>query len=298
MKILKYLSILGLGLATVSCNRIETATPRFEVSINKTTFNVGDTAKFKFSGTPANIIFYSGLPGNDYDSRNTYKATGGIPQMTFTTGITAATGSSTATNLNVLVSNDFNGKYNQTDILAATWTPIPNVLIPGAAQTIILTPYVAEGKPLYVAFRFQTVDPTKSQRLVTISNFSFKTVYPNKTYINANYVYDAGFASFDFAGATGKWQIPMTSVTNNSFTHPLVAANSEVDDDWAISKAMETNAVLPSVGVALKSISNDILTDYEYIFTKPGTYKMVIVASNSTNKDYKETVKEFTVKVN
>src|SRR6478672_6615866 len=154
MRILKYLSIISLGLAIISCNKIETETPKFEASINKTTFSVGDTVKFKFSGTPANIVFYSGEPGNDYESRNTFKATGGIPQMTFTTAITAATSStSTATNCNVLVSNNFNGKYNQTDILAATWTPIPNVLIPGASQTVILTPFVTEGKPLYIAFR-------------------------------------------------------------------------------------------------------------------------------------------------
>lgn len=299
MKIFKNIIIAFAIVAIASCNKINTQEPDFTVTINKNSFAVGDTVKFQLSGAPANVVFYSGVAGNNYDTRNVLTATGGLPEMTFTTALTAATGSSTATNISLLISNNFTGNYNQTDILAATWTDITSsVVIPGINQRVVLTPYVAQGKPLYVAFKFQTIDPSKSQRLVTVSNFTFKTVYPNQTYQNAINVYDAGFAAYDFAGIIGKWVIPITSTSNTTFTHHFVAASSEADNDWAISKAMQTNAVFPDKGITLKALSNDVLTEFKYIFTKPGMYKIVFVASNNTNQDYKEVVKEFNVTVN
>ncbi len=299
MKTIKYLTLIISSLAVMSCNKIDSTTPDFSVSVNKTDFNLGDTVKFTLSGAPTNIVFYSGEVGKDYDTRDINTADGGKPEMTFTTALTAAAGSSTASNTSVLLSNNFSGNYTQADILAATWTDISgSVTIPGANQRVVLTSYVAEGKPLYVAFRFKTVDPTLIQRLVTVSNFSFKTVYDDQTFQNAKYVYDAGFGAFDLAGDVGKWVIPITSNTNNTFTHPLVAANSPADDDWAISKPFATNQVDKSTGFTIKNISNPLVTSYDYVFSKPGTYKVVFVGSNSTNKDYKEKIKSFTITVN
>ena len=102
-QITSYLLILGI-IGFSSC--VKNAIPKHEVEIeiNKTTFNVGDTAKFKISGIPYGLVFYSGEPGNDYYSRNTYTASGGVTSMSFTTALAAAAGSSTATNLKVLLS--------------------------------------------------------------------------------------------------------------------------------------------------------------------------------------------------
>lgn len=300
MKNLKYISAALLSiLFLTACSKIDIDTPKFDVTINKTTLNVGDTLNFKISGNPYNITFYSGETGNDYDAKNKLTATDGVPTMTFNTALTATAGNSASSNMKVLVSNDFNGKYNKTDILAATWTDLSSlVTIPGNNQTLDLTANKVEGKPLYVAFRFQTVDSTKAQRLVTVSNFSFRTVYPEQTYANATNVYNAGFTAFDFAGSAGKWTIPIVSVTNTTFTHNLVAADNPNDDDWAISKAFATNAVLPSTGIALKDISQDAMQEYSYIFKRPGTYKVTFVASNSSNEEIKETVKQFNIVVN
>lgn len=150
-----------------------------------------------------------------------------------------------------------------------------------------------------MAFRFKTVDETKSQRLVTVSNFSVRTAFPGQIYTNASNVYYAGLASFDFAGdSASTWNIPVTSNTNNTFTHPFVPANSTKDDDWAITKPLYTNAILPSTGVALKNISSNPVTEHSHVFSQAGTYKVVFVGSNNNNNDYKELVKEFTVTVN
>lgn len=300
---MKQLILLSSILAVIgfsSCVKDAVTKPGIDIAINKTTFNVGDTAKFTISGLPYNLVFYSGETGNDYYSRNMYTASGGVTSMVFNTALAAAAGSSTATNLKILVSNNFSGNYNKTEIEAANWTDVTNmVTVPGNNQTIGLDPYKVDGKPIYVAFRFQTVDETKTQRQVTVSNFSIKTVFPGQTFTNASNVYFAGFASFDFAGdAANFWNIPVTSNTNNSFTHRLVPANSEKDDDWAISKGFYTNTITPSTGIALKALSSNPVTDHSYVFTKAGTYKVVFAASNNNITDTKEVVKEFSVTVN
>ncbi|MBK0381937.1 DUF5017 domain-containing protein [Pedobacter sp. SD-b] len=298
MKTIKYLTLIISIPAIMSCNKIDSTTPDFSVSVNKNDFNFGDTVRFTLSGAPTNIVFYSGEVGNNYDTRNKFTADGGKPEMTFTSTLAAASGSSTSSNLSLLVSNNFNGNYTKADISAATWIDITSsITIPGANQKVVLTPYTEQGKPLYVAFRFKTVNPALVQRLLTISNFSFKTVYDDQIFENAKYVYDAGFGAFDFAGEVGKWVIPITSNVNDSFTHPLVDANAPADEDWAISKPFETNRINPSTGVAIKNISNPLITNYNYVFSKAGTYKVVFVGSNSTNKDYKEVLKEFTITV-
>ncbi len=255
MKIIKYLTIITSVLVIMSCNKINSETPEFSVSVNKTDYNLGDTAKFTLNGSPTNIVFYSGEVGNNYETREKLTAEGGRPEITFTTSLAAATGSSTSTNLSVLVSNNFSGNYNQADIMAATWVDITSsITVPNSNQNVVLTPYVTAGKPLYVAFKFKTVNPALAQRAVTVSNFSFKTVYDDQIFENAKFVYDAGFGSFDLAGDIGKWVIPITSNTNNNFTHPLVAANSPADDDWAISKPFEINRINPSKGSTIKNI--------------------------------------------
>ncbi len=298
-KIIIYTCVLGV-ISFSSCVKDSINKPEVDIKINQTTFNVGDTAKFTISGIPYNLVFYSGEPGNDYNSRNIYTATGGATSMVFTTALASASGSSAATNLKILVSNDFSGNYNMTEILAANWTDVTNqATVPGSNQNITLDPYKVDGKSIYVAFRFQTVDETKSQRQITVSNFNIKTVFPGQTYTNASNVYFAGFASFDFAGdAANFWNIPVTSNTNNSFIHPLVPANSAKDDDWAITKGFNTNTIMPSTGIALKALSSNPVTDYSYVFTQAGTYKVVFVASNNNQNDSKEVIKEFSVTVN
>lgn len=297
-KLIHYLLILVV-INFSSCVKDTVDKPEVDIMINKTTFNIGDTAKFTISGLPYNLVYYSGEPGNDYYNRNTYTAAGGASSMIFTTALTATAGNSPATNLKILVSNNFSGKYNTTEIAAANWIDVTSqVTVPGT-DTVDLNPFKVEEKPIYVAFRFLTEDETKNQRQLTVSNFSIKTVFPGQTYTNASNVYFAGFASFDFAGdAASFWNIPVTSNTNNSFSHPLVPANSAKDDDWAISKGFNTNAIMPSKGIALKALSSNPVTNYSYVFTKAGTYKVVFVASNNNQNDSKEVVKEFTVTVN
>jgi hypothetical protein len=289
--------LAALGFS--ACVKDAVEKPEFKVDINKTTFNAGDTAKFTLSGIPYNLVFYSGEAGNDYYARNIYTAKGGVSSMVFSTALTAASGSSTETNLKILVSNSFSGNFNKEQVLNANWVDVTSqVSVPGNNQTINLDPFKMEGKPIYVAFRFLTTDETKSQRQVTVSGFSFKTVFPDQTYTNASNVYFAGFASFDFGGdAANFWSIPTTSNTNNSFSHPFVPANSAKDDDWAISTGFNTAAIAPSTGISIKSISSNPTSEYRYVFAKAGIYKVVFVASNNNADDYKEVLKEFTVTV-
>jgi len=292
-----YIACLGLLL---SCNKPQILAPTdFDVNISKTTLSLADTAKFTFSGNVQNIVFYSGEAGNDYYAENNFSATGGIPQMTFTTSITGSPLAAGNANLTILVSSDFNGNYVQSDIQKATWTDITSqVTLNAAAQTVKLGSYTTVGNPLYIAFRFQSVSPaTQAQRVVTVSAFTFQTVYPSMTYTNASNVYFAGFTPFDFAGSAGSWSIPVTSTSNNTFTHAAVVSGSPADDDWAISAPMSFNSISGSVGTPIKDITKTMPVNYTYKFKKAGTYTMVFVGQNASNDKSKEVVKQFQVTV-
>ncbi len=54
-------------------NRDRVDVPDFDVHTNSTTYKVGDTVTFEFSGNPQNIVYWSGMPGSNYE----YKEPGG-----------------------------------------------------------------------------------------------------------------------------------------------------------------------------------------------------------------------------
>lgn len=65
-------------------------------------------------------------------------------------------------------------------------------------------------------------------------------------------------------------------------------------DAWCISKPMALNSILPDTGQQIKSMMNPIL-DFEYKYTKPGTYKAVFVGVNDNYQGHKVAAKEVTV---
>jgi Domain of unknown function (DUF5017) len=301
-RIINILSIVSAFFIIQGCESIEVEAPdSFNVSINKNTFIVGDTAKFSLTGNVQNLVFYSGDVGNNYDDVQKFSTTDvGLPEMTFTTAFAGSPTTSGTLGLSVLVSNDFSGIYQNGEITKATWTDITSrVILNTTNQRVVLTEFKSGDKPLYIAFRYQSVNgATQAQRTVTISNFSFRTVFPNQIFTNATNVYNAGFGSFDLAGNVGFWNISNTNTNSTSFVHLTTPAGSADDNDWAVSKPMNVNSISPSVGTVLKNITAPMPVRHNFRFTKAGTYKMVFVGQNATNSDDKKVVKEFAVTVN
>lgn len=75
MKKIVYLSLLAL-IALAACNKKEVYPLHFDVASAKTSYAVGDTVSFLFSGNPDMITFYSGETGSRYANRKDVDSTG------------------------------------------------------------------------------------------------------------------------------------------------------------------------------------------------------------------------------
>lgn len=75
---------------------------------------------------------------------------------------------------------------------------------------------------------------------------------------------------------------------------PASPYNDPLRETWAVSSAITTNEVqlAPDRPIAIRGIRNPKLVEYPYTFTKPGTYEVVFVASNSTINEQKTVIKK------
>ena len=80
---------------------------------------------------------------------------------------------------------------------------------------------------------------------------------------------------------------------------PASLFNDPASEHWAVSKGITADKVDlgPDWSTPIRGITNPVLTEYLYTYTKPGTYKAVFVAANSTVDGQKEVVKEITITV-
>lgn len=74
---LKYITLILLLSILFGCKKVnDTEVTDFNVSLAKSTFNVGEEVVFKLSGKPFQIAFYSGEAGKDYLYKDTPKPPG------------------------------------------------------------------------------------------------------------------------------------------------------------------------------------------------------------------------------
>lgn len=121
------LSLVLLG--TVGCNKDKVEAITFGVSSDALSYKLGDSITFKFAGYADYITYYSGekvavptasLLGNRYEFRNRALAKGKAI-LEFQSLLQNA---GQANSLSLLVSRNFNGKYDSANIVAATWVDI------------------------------------------------------------------------------------------------------------------------------------------------------------------------------
>lgn len=156
--------LLGV-LLMASCNKeLEvTETPAFNVTTDATTFGVGQSIKFNFTGGNAQIIsFYSGEIQKDYNMKDgrVVDVTGAGATLAFQTSVQIGT---QANQLSVMASSNFNGDYSSlASVKAATWTDITSRFLLGTTAAFALSgtkdvsDLIVAGKPLYIAFKYVT----------------------------------------------------------------------------------------------------------------------------------------------
>lgn len=285
-----YIGLMAM-LALTSCKKLEVDAPEFNVTTEKTTYKVGETVSFKFTGNPDLISVYRGIAGENYDFRSRTTATG-IPQLNFTTLIQNTGETNT---LRLMASTNFTGKYDAAGIAAATWTDITSraTLSTGtdntASGTIDLTDFKTD-KPLYLAFKYQGYyHPTLKQPSWFLRTFNVNNVLPEgRTNVIAA-IGQVGWVGVDVKNPTVVWGVPTTGqVTINGTGTDAV---NEDNEDWVISRPFHLSSVSADTGVGLKTATT-VLTEYPYAFTAAGTYTVTFIATNASRDESSQIVKQ------
>lgn len=306
-KYYKILLVCCISIVLYACNKLELVAPNFEVTVNKSTFKVGDSVIFAFTGTPDNIAFYSGETGHIYDYRQRASATGASNQLSFATATAnLATGNVGQTNnLKLFASSDFSGSVDSASIRKATWTDITSraKIATTATSTASGTVDVSDFQPtkdsLYIAFRYLSTPSSTAARArqYTVSAFLFQNVFPNGTvYVNNTINTDvryAGFQAASFRGTSVKDSLKWALGTTLTFAQGV---DNLSDEDWAISKAFRLSAIPPDIAVGIKN-SQVVLPQYVYKYTKPGTYTVTFVANNVAGTGISEVARTLTITV-
>ncbi len=276
--------ILVLSVLAVSCTKKDVGAVSFDVTTSSTTYNVGDSVVFNFSGNPDYIVYYSGENGHQYQYRNRTKAQG-TPYLNFLTYLQFGTHPNT---LRLLLSTDFSGSYDTVGIRNATWTDITSkaILSTGKDSTfsgnISLAEYNHPDTPIYVAFKFaDKQDGVVSQRTWTIRNLSLINKLQDSSSSTLLDIPNSIWLGVNFLNPAVLWTISNASlrISGGNLTAPS-------NEDWVISQPVNLGEVNPDTGVAIKTLTAPVLKSYYHIYTKPGNYTVVFdaVNANSTSR--------------
>ncbi|MBA9077151.1 MULTISPECIES: DUF5017 domain-containing protein [Rufibacter] len=301
---MKKILILLLGaFAFTSCTTdLEVDAPSFDVKADNAelTYDVGDTVKFSFSGQAHYITFYSGVAGSDYDYRNRTEITGGKPQFRFTSQYGG--GGTQINPLKIMVTTDLQG-YTKEGVAATQWTDITSRATIATNATLIasgiidLSDIALPGKPIYIAYKFQSVkDPDRAAGTMIVHNFVAETLTPDGSAIPVATLLTAGWRPVNVLNDATNW------TTRSTLAQPdlLLAAggkNAEPSEDWYISNPLYFTKVPPDTGLPIQSIGTNALTTYGHVYNKAGTYKVTFLASNVTVDEQKSVVKQLTITV-
>lgn len=297
---IKHILWLIIGVVMTSCSKDEKMqyyepTGPLTVKIDKTSASKGTPFMLSFTGIADSVLFYSGKDGHVYEYRNRIEMEGVKPFLSFTSYSQWGAQQNT---LKVLVSNDFDGDYDDAGINSATWIDVTSqaTLSTGQDNTpsgeIDLTSGLAAGKPLYIAFKFVGAAGT-TQKTWTIKNLNFSSLLPNGV-INKNAdVGSAGWVGYNVKNTSAVWKMTASQIQ--------MAGGNETaaeNEDWIISKAFYTNKVEPDRGEVIRSRYQLMLKDYKFVYDAPGTYKAVVITKDGKGETQKETVNEFELTIN
>lgn len=295
----KYFVIVAATIVLWGCNKKEVSALDFDVTTSKTTYKVGDSVVFNFSGNPDFITFYSGESGHQYQYANRDFAIG-TPQLQFTSYRQYGIHDST---LHLLVSKDFKSSYTTGGVDSASWTDITSkaILSTGTDQTasgkIDLSAFSgADNAPVYLAFKYlDSSNGTSSLRTWTIQNLAVNTILQDSSSIAVATLATAGWKTVTVSTPAAAWIITTTG-TSPSLKINGGAAGGPLNYNWVISGGLFLNKVMPDAGVVLKNISAR-LSSYTYQFSKPGIYNVTFAVSNENIYGKKATTRSIPITV-
>lgn len=296
----KYFGLLLCSLILGACNKVEVATPDFEVSTLTKSVKAGEELTFQFTGDPDQISFYSGEPLSDYTFKSGRTVSTEGLDLSFTTTVQYG---AQKDQLSILYSTDFSGNYTLEDIRKATWVDVTKdyALATGTTQKTWgpkdMESLMVDGKPIYIAFRYVGLPKSTDgvPRTWTIRSFELNTMSD----LGPLQVADHTGAGFKLV-QDGPIEPSRSSIASSS----IVLRGNSVDqetpiDNWAITKPIMVGDIDmgPDRPTPIKGFVDTKSSDYKYIYTTPGTYKATFVASNANIYGAKEVIKQIEITV-
>ncbi|MHA4893576.1 DUF5017 domain-containing protein [Pedobacter sp. PWIIR3] len=300
--------LLLLAVLTGACKKEKIERPDFDATVAKTTFKVGEPVVFSLKGNPDFVSFYSGEYLNDYDY------TGGrtLDIKSFSLSFqTRVQNGNQKDQFSVYLSSDFNGKYDIESIRSGNFQNITNLVTLSTVNTVYapsgvldLTTLVKDRtKPLYVAFKY-VVKPQDAvngtQRNWYVRDLVLNTV----TELGQSAAIDQLTAAWTLVESGSILEAGRNTITASTGLitfrgNATTEGKAVATEAWVVSKAVDLNTVIlgPDKSVPVKSISDTMPPVYNYVYTKPGTYKVVFATANNRINGKKELLKELTITV-
>lgn len=298
---LHILAILALIIPVVyGCGKYDLEEPDFDVVADKTTVHVGDTIQFSFTGNPQLLYFYSGQFLNRYAPEETKQ-----PDDLLLTFTSARAGGSQDNQVDLLISNDFNGVYDINNIMAAKWDTLSSEVTwsTSSARTpsgdINLLDRVDVTKPLYIAFRYITRDQSQfgTARNISIYDISLRSNVSG-TPVTLFSFSTTQFGMFSYGNKESERSVVATGI--NFRGNATSELKTEYTEDWAVSGAITADPNVAAVdrGISLKLFTESRKENYLFAYSAPGQYRAAFVGETSNVFGRKKQVKFIDITVN
>lgn len=238
---------------------------------DKVECKAGEPVTFSLTGNNANnVVFYSGESGHNFDFRERFYADNDMV-VNFSTWVRYG---EIYQNLQFLVSNDFNGIYDEESVEAADWVDLSEkfTFSSGVDRTpsgeVSLKEYAGDdpNAQLYVAFRYRDTEKPRQNNWI-VRAITLDLISPEGVRNSLAAMSTMGWKAVDFKNPAVTWNLVSSSQI-------LIdgGTNQPENDDWAISKAFNLRKGTPDKGVSLNSVTS---RDYVHTYNTPGIYKAV-----------------------
>ncbi len=331
------ISALLLVVLVTSCKKNDIPQPDdFAVTTTKTTYKVGDTAVFSFMGKADQIVFFSGEAGKAYVNASRILEAGS-PKLVFQTNMTQGVlpnndslrlyvstnlkGYDSASVVNATWTDISTRNTKWPTTLSTTFVTSDSIGLSdfNSADSINIA-FRATGKKYATAAqrKWQMQNLTLTNFLNDGSSTALFSTFANTSFVQANIknnpapiltgtnyqAWNVGQAGVNAGNGTliisskvcNSNGIPIQTAYPLTFD-PSSASNVDDNDDWLITSAINLKSTKPDVGTIIKNALAVTLTNYNYKFTKAGTYTITFVAQNNSMDVQKQVVRQVQITV-
>jgi len=307
--IIAIVALLGFS----ACEKREVTPLSLDVATSQTTYQVGDTVIFNISGNPEQLMFYSGEIGHNYMYKDRTQAESDLITLEFASSRNYGSDAQQPKSLRLLASQTFNGTYAVENIDEGTdWVDITDAFTLSGVRSdgtyissgvVNLTQLGSLGfdldisKPVYFAFKYTGVTGSTQPRW-WINKFDIKTTTIDGQVLAVASIGTAGWQQIKVLPAS-----PVSWTFDKDVNGLVTAAKFQgggaavlSNQVWLMTQGLVLTTVQPDKGVPIKDV-RDRMDTYKYIYTKPGTYKVVFVGANINVYGESRDIKELTIEV-